>query len=221
MSLDYDGSLQIMHYVGFISRGNTRVQILPKIYEKAGIRGEDEVRESTKVLYNLLRVSEYNKVLHLPDSLKSGLDAIDFLEVFIGIFADRVFRTYSTKMNREYLEIEENSAFVKGKISFQKTMKHNLLRRDLHFVNYQSFEHDNVINNVVKTVAIRLMEYSRDAENKKNLKKALMFLDDAKQIELSLPSIQSVKFNRLNMEFESVFNMAKMFYLNLQPENFA
>lgn len=46
-----------------------------------------------------------------------------------------------------------------------------------------------------------------------------MFLDDAKQIELSLPLIQSVKFNRLNMEFESVFNMAKMFYLNLQPEN--
>lgn len=84
-------------------------------------------------------------------------------------------------MNREYLEIEENSAFVKGKISFQKTMKHNLLRKDLHYVNYRSFEHDNVINNVVKTVAIRLMEYTRDAENKKNLKKALMFLDDAKQ----------------------------------------
>ena len=48
-----------------------------------------------------------------------------------------------------------------------------------------------------------------------------MFLDDAKQIELSLPLIQSVKFTRLNIEFESVFNMAKMFYLNMQPENFA
>lgn len=221
ISLDYDGSLQIMRYVGFISRGNTRVQILPKIYENAGISGSDEIKESTKVLYNLLRVSNYNKVLHLPDSMKSGLEEFDLLEIFIGIFADRVFRTYSTKMNREYLEIEENSAFVKGKISFPKTMKHNLLRKDLHYVNYQSFEHDNVINNVVKTVAIRLMEYTCDAENKKNLKKALMFLDDAKQIELSLPLIQSVKFTRLNMEFESVFNMAKMFYLNLQPENFA
>lgn len=221
ISLDYDGSLQIMHYVGFISRGTTRVQILPKIYENAGISGTVEIRESTKVLYNLLRVSNYNKVLHLPESFKSGLEEIDLLEIFIGIFADRVFRTYSTKMNREYLEIEENSAFVKGKISFPKTMKHNLLRKDLHYVNYQSFEHDNVINNVVKTVAIRLMEYTRDAENKKNLKKALMFLDDAKQIELSLPLIQSVKFTRLNMEFESVYNMAKMFYLNLQPENFA
>lgn len=219
--IDYDGSIQIMHYVGFLSRGKTRVQILPKIYEKAGIKGEDEKRESTRVLYNLLRVSDYNKVLHLPENLKSSLGKIDFLEIFIGIFADRIYKTYSTKMNREYLEIEENSAFIKGKICFQKTMKHNLLRRDLHYVNYQSFEHDNAINNVVKTVAIRLMQYTRDSENRKNLKKALMFLDDAKQIELSLPLIQSVRFTRLNMEFESVFSMAKMFYMNLQPENFA
>ncbi|NLL68294.1 MAG: hypothetical protein GX236_11485 [Clostridiaceae bacterium] len=219
--IDYDGSIQIMHYVGFLSRGNTRVQILPKIYEKAGIKGEDEIKESTRVLYNLLRVSDYNKVLHLPENIKSSLGQIDFLEIFIGIFADRIYKTYSTKMNREYLEIEENSAFIKGKICFQKTMKHNLLRRDLHYVNYQSFEHDNAINNVVKTVAIRLLKYTRDPENRKNLKKALMFLDDAKQIELSLPLIQSVKFTRLNIEFESVFNMAKMFYLNMQPENFA
>lgn len=221
VSLDYEGSLQIMHYVGFISRGNTRLQILPKIYEKSGIYGQNEIRESSKVLYNLLRVSEYNKVLHLPESIKSGLDEIDFLELFIGIFADKLFRTYSTRMNREYLEVEENSAFVKGKISFSKTIKHNLLRKDLHYVNYQSFEHDNLINNVVKTVAIRLMEYTTNSTNKKNLKKSLMFLDDAKQIELTLPLIQSVKFTRLNMEFESIFNMAKMFYLNLQPENYS
>lgn len=220
VNIDYDGSLQIMHYVGFISRGKTRIQILPKIYEKADVRSSEEIRGSTKVLYNLLRQSEYNKVLQLPESMKSGMDNFDFLEIFIGIFADKIFKTYSTRMNREYLEIEENSPFIKGRISFPKTLKHNLLRRDLHYVNYQSFEHDNTINNIVKTVAIKLLEYTRDAENKKNLKKSLMLLDDARKIEISLPLIQSVKFTRLNMEFESVFNMAKMFYLNLQPENF-
>jgi len=220
VNIDYDGSLQIMHYVGFISRGKTRIQILPKIYEKADVRSAEEIRGSTKVLYNLLRQSEYNKVLQLPESMKSGMDDFDFLEIFIGIFADKIFKTYSTRMNREYLEIEENSPFIKGRISFPKTLKHNLLRRDLHYVNYQSFEHDNTINNIVKTVAIKLLEYTRDAENKKNLKKSLMLLDDARKIEISLPLIQSVKFTRLNVEFESVFNMAKMFYLNLQPENF-
>ena len=78
--IDYDGSIQIMHYVGFLSRGNTRVQILPKIYEKAGIKGEDEIKESTRVLYNLLRVSDYNKIASFTREHKSSLGKSIFLK---------------------------------------------------------------------------------------------------------------------------------------------
>jgi len=55
--LDYDGTLQIMHYVGFISKGKTRLQILPKIYENTLLDTEKEQRESMNVMLNLLRVS--------------------------------------------------------------------------------------------------------------------------------------------------------------------
>ena len=48
LRLDMDGSLQIMHYVGFISKGNTCVQILPKIYEKSGISNDEEIKESVR-----------------------------------------------------------------------------------------------------------------------------------------------------------------------------
>lgn len=219
--LDYDGSLQIMHYVGFIAKGKTRLQILPKIYEKTGINSKEEIRESMQVLFNLLRASEYNQVLHLPESQDNSLAQTDLLEIFIAIFADRIFKTYSSKMNREYIEIEENSPFIKGKINFSKTIKHNWMRKDLHYVNYQSFEHDNLINNIIKTVAVQLLEHTQNSDNKKSLKRALMFLVDAREVQLSLPLIDSVKFTRLNMEFKPVFNMAKMFYLNLQPENFS
>lgn len=217
--LDYDGTLQIMHYVGFIAKGRTRLQVLPKIYEKKGLDTEKEIRESMGVLFNLLRVSGFNKVLHLPNAQNNSLMEADLLELFISIFADHVFRAYSTKMNREYVEIEENSQFVKGRIDFAQTIKKNLLRRDLHYTSYQSFEHDNIINNVVKTVAVKLLEYTHNPDNKKNLKGALMFLDDAREIELSIPLLESVKFSRLNMDFKPVFDMAKMFYQNLQPEN--
>jgi len=95
------------------------------------------------------------------------------------------------------------------------------MRKNLHYVNYQSFEHDNLINNIIKTVAVQLLEHTQNSDNKKSLKRALMFLDDAREVQLSLSLIDSVKFTRLNMEFKPVFNMAKMFYLNLQPENFS
>ena len=173
--LDYDGILQIMHYVGFIAKGKTRLQILPKIYDDIDLDSEKEIRESMGVLFNLLKVSEFNKVLHLPNAQNNSLMEAELLEIFISIFADHVFHTYSKRMNREYIEIEGNSQFVKGRIDFVKTIKNNFLRKDLHYISYQSFEHDNLINNAVKTVVVKLLECTQSADNKKNLKRALMF----------------------------------------------
>ncbi len=217
--VDYDGSIQIMHYVGFIAKGDLRLQILPKIYENTVMDTENKVRESMKVLMNLLRVSEFNKVLHLPEHQETGSYNDDLLEIFISIFAKQIIKLYSRKMHREYVDIEENSSFIKGKINFVENTKVNLLRRDKHMIRYQSFEQDNLINNVIKSVALRLLTQTNSSENKKQLKSALVFLDDASQIQISKTLIESAKFTRLNMDFKPVYDMAKMFYLNLQPGN--
>jgi len=217
--LDYDGTLQIMHYVGFISKGKTRLQVLPKIYEYELLDSEKEQRESMNVLLNLLRTSKFNKLLQLPEQESSGASS-DILEIFISLFADKVFHTYSRQMNREYIDITENSQFIKGKIDFANNIRSNPIRKDQHIIKYQSFEHDNIINNVIKTVCIKLISSTRTSENKKNLKRALIFLDDAKEIALSKELIDSVKFNQLNMPFKPVYEMAKMFFYNISPESY-
>lgn len=208
-----------MHYVGFIAKGDLRLQILPKIYENTVMDIESKVRESMKVLMNLLRVSEFNKVLHLPEHQEMGIYDDDLLEIFISIFAKQIIKLYSMKMHREYVDIEENSSFIKGKINFVENTKVNLLRRDKHMIRYQSFEQDNLINNVIKSVALRLLTQTNSSENKKQLKSALVFLDDATQIQISKTLIESAKFTRLNIDFKPVYDMAKMFYFNLQPGN--
>lgn len=220
LRLDMDGSLQIMHYVGFISKGNTCVQILPKIYEKSGISNDEEIKESMAVLYKMIRYSSFNKVLQLPEKIDSKLLEQDFLEIFIEIFADKVFRTYSSRMYREYIEIDENSSFIRGKIKVPETIRENLIRKDKHFISYQSFEQDNVINNVIKTVILRLLTVSKSKEIRAKLKKALLFLEDARKIDLSLNLLNSVRFTRLNKDFKTVYEMARMFFLNLQPQNY-
>ncbi len=220
LRLDMDGSLQIMHYVGFISKGNTCVQILPKIYEKSGISNDEEIKESMAVLYKMIRYSSFNKVLQLPEKIDSKLLEQDLLEIFIEIFADKVFQTYSSRMHREYIEIDENSSFIRGKIKVPETIRENLIRKDKHFISYQSFEQDNVINNVVKTVILRLLAVSKSKEIRAKLKKALLFIEDARKIDLSLNLLNSVRFTRLNKDFKTVYEMARMFFLNLQPQNY-
>jgi McrBC 5-methylcytosine restriction system component len=217
--LDYDGTLQIMHYVGFISKGKTRLQVLPKIYENEVIDDEKEQRESMRVLLNLLRTSEFNQPLQLPEQQSSSTNS-DILEIFISLFADKVFNTYSRQMNREYIDVTENSKFIKGKIDFTNNVRINPIRKDQHVIKYQSFEHDNIINNIIKTVCMKLIYLTKDSENKQKLKRALIFLDDAKEISLSKDLIDSAKFNQLNMPFKPVYEMAKMFFYNNNPESY-
>jgi len=219
LSLSFDGIIHVRHFVGFISKGKTRLQILPKIYENAKLDEEAEQRESMRAMMNLLRISEFNKLLALPDQ-SSFAEQADIMEILITIFASKVFDAYSRQMNREYISISENSNYVKGRIDFSANLRENPIRKDLHIVSYQSFEHDNLINNVVKTVCIKLIRLTRDADNKKNLKKALVFLDDAQEILLSKDVFDSAKFNRLNMPFKAVFDMAKMFFYNLTPQSY-
>lgn len=218
--IEYDGSVRIMHYVGFISKGKTRVQILPKIFESSQPLSNEEVLNSTKVLYKLLKESMFNRVLELKDPSDLNMDSFDFLELFIKLFAIKIIKLYSIKTNREYLTLEENTSFIKGKINFSQSIKKNIARKDLHVVHYQSFEVDNLLNNIIKSVAIQLLLSTKNPENKKLLKLALTYLDDASEIKLTYQTIESVKFTRLNKEFEPVYNMAKMFFKNQQPSSF-
>lgn len=219
LSLSYDGYLHVRNYVGFISKGKTRLQILPKVYENIGLAEETEQRESMRVMLNLLRISMFNKVLELPDQ-SSFAEHGDMMEIFVSIFANKVFLTYSKQMNREYISISENSAFIKGRIDFSANLRENPIRKDFHIVNFQSFEHDNPINNIIKTICIKLIRLTGDAENKKNLKKSLIFLDDAQEVALSKDLFDAAKFNRLNMPFKPAFEMAKMFFYNLTPQSY-
>ena len=219
LSLSYDGVLHVRHYVGFISKGNTRLQILPKIYENSGLTEEDEQREAMNVLLNLLRVSEFNKILCLPNQ-SSAAEHSDIMELFISLFGDKVFQIYSRQMNREYVDISENSSFVKGSIDFSANIRANPIRRDRHMITYQSYEHDNVLNNTIKSVCLKLIQLTSLPENKKKLKRALLFLDDASDVALTKELFDAVKFTRLDMSFKPVFEMAKMFFYNLTPQSY-
>ena len=85
---------------------------------------------------------------------------------------------------------------------------------------YQSYEHDNVLNNIIKSICIKLIQLTRESENKTKLKKALIFLDDAREVALTKDLFDSVKFTQLNMSFKPVFKMAKMFFYNLTPQSY-
>jgi 5-methylcytosine-specific restriction enzyme subunit McrC len=215
-SLHTDGSLRVMHYVGFFQRGNTRIQILPKIHLESYSAKTEERHESLDFVYRLLAWSGFLKHKKLSPQAIANSNS-DLLEIVISLFATEFNSLFQRKSLKRYEERIENQQFIKGKILFSATLRENPILRHKHVMRIDEFSIDNTVNQVFKSVIRSLLLITRSSQNKKDLVIGLTYLEDVTNITLSKNLFNNVKFNRLNTDFEPLFKMAKLFFLNQQP----
>ncbi|MBK7228478.1 MAG: hypothetical protein IPH97_06370 [Ignavibacteriales bacterium] len=150
-----------------------------------------------------------------PQSIKDYKS--DLLEIFIAIFINEFIILYSKNINRRYEQYEENQHFIRGKILFSETIRRNPILRHLHYVRYDDFTVNNPMNQIFKALILKLLKRTKSLENKKNLVIGLTFLQDVELKNLNLAIFNQVQFDRLNTQYEKLFNLARLFFHNLQP----
>lgn len=209
------GSMRIMHYVGFFQHGNTRLQILPKIYRnvQADVNEEDQ---SLAFIYRLLYWTGYLKHKPLSPQNVSATGA-DLLEIFISIFIKSFNEQFQRNVIRRYEERIENQQIIRGKILISETIRRNPILRLRHVIAADEYSINNHLNRVFKSVMNALLQITRQSENKKLLVIGLNYLSDVDLIPLSGEDFRRVRFTRLNRSFEPLFSMAKLFFFNQQP----
>lgn len=213
--LQNDGKLLIKHYVGFIQINKTRLLIYPKIASR--LNNEEGYDKAFELLIKLLSYSEFESVKKIPSSQMTGRYHGDLLEVFIGLFIDELLFLFKRDVNRGYKTNMENQTFIKGKIDFAETVKRNSYRKHLHYVRFDQFTENILLNQIFKAVIQRLIKRTLVKENKIKLKQGLLWLEDVEPIQLSNEIWNQVKFTRLNYAYEPVLNLAKLFYFNSSP----
>ncbi len=215
VKIHVDGKIMISHYVGFVNIGKTRLLVYPKV-----ARNMDDTThrdKSFEVLIKLLHYSNFSSVKKLPSSQMMGKYKGDILELFIGIFIDELMYRLERDINRGYEAIQENQSFIKGKIDFPQTIKKNSYRKHLHYVNYDHFTEDILMNRLFKTVISNLLKRTVSIDNKRKLKQTLTWFEDVELIRINDAHWDQVIFTRLNMNYKEVFSMAKLFYNNSSP----
>ncbi|MGE8205373.1 McrC family protein [Heyndrickxia sp. NPDC080065] len=212
-----DNRLLLKKYVGFVASRNLHLQILPKIFRDENLENiEIEKEQSIQLLFRLLSFSNYLKVKELPTPMMISKYHNDILEVFIGIFIREFLNEYKLNVHRQYESIEENIQFIKGKILFQKSLLRNHGLNHQHYVKYEEFTEDTLLNQIFKTTIVRLLGITKIAENKKLLKVGLLYLQDVQTINLNRSIFKRIQFNKLNAQYLPIFNLAKLFYHNQQ-----
>lgn len=219
ISFSVDNRVLLRKYVGFIATPSLQLQILPKLYEDAASAEdfEEEKRSSVRMLFRLLASSGFLSVKDIPEPQLIAAMNGDLLEIFIHIFNKRFLELFQKQIHRQYEDFEGNLAFIRGRILFQRQLLRNGGFKHKHYVSYQEFTEDNLLNQIIKATMISLRTLTKNEENKTSLSHALFLLEDICPIRLTESMFQRVRFNRLNEDYRPVFELAKMFYLNRQP----
>ena len=218
LTLEINGYLSVKNYVGFFSKNNTKLQILPKIFYKNTeiVNKQDQIKESLKFLYSLLILTNYFNIKQLNNTNTDIFEG-DLLEIFINIFIKEFLSIYSKYIYQNYIQIEEYNSFIKGKILIAESIKNNLCLHNKHYISYDEYSINNLINRIIKTTVFNLLFKSNNLENKKLLKMGLSYLDEVDLINITNDLLQSITLNRHNNEIKVIFELAKLFYFNLQP----
>lgn len=210
--LQADGKLLVTHYTGFIQMNKTRLLIYPKIARR--LQDDSLFDKAFDILVKMLVYTGFIQVKHIITPQNTGLYNGDILELLIGIFVDELLLLFKKDINRSYSTVTENASFIKGKIDFTENIKKNSYRRHLHLLRHEQFTEDILMNRIFKAVISNLLRRTTVKDNKIKLSQALLWLEDVAQIKLTNSIWDQVVFTRLNHQYSTVFNMAKMFYHN-------
>jgi 5-methylcytosine-specific restriction enzyme subunit McrC len=206
VSKDRKARLKATQFVGIVQIEDTLIEVLPKLNKN------NDDRELA--LKNFLFMLNYSHKFHnlKTSDITNEKTKGSFLEVFIYLYAKNLFELLKINPNRYYVVVEEDSGFLKGswRLSEQLSQAPHLKHR--FFVSYDEFTDNNLLNQVFKYVAKMLIYKTKNQVNKKFLQNILLLLTEIDDIPRpSSPELEQIKFNRLNKEFEPVFNLAKMF----------
>lgn len=212
LNLQADGKLIINHYVGFVHVNKTRVLIYPKIARN--VQEEDLYSKAFNILIKMLAFSGFSQIKLIDSPQYSEKYSGDVLELFIGLFVDELLFLFKRDINRSYRPTIENQSFIKGKIDFTENIKKNSYRKHLHALKYEEFTENILMNQVFKTVVLNLVKKTTQKSNRIKLGQALLWLEDVEQIKITEDIWSKIAFTRLNHQYKTVFNMAKLFYHN-------
>lgn len=210
-----DGKLLVKHYIGFIQINRTRLLVYPKV--AIGLEKESEIEKAFVIVLKMLSFTNYQGINQIPNVQDISKFNSDLLEFYISIFINELTKQIQRDINRGYNNRLRNQSFIKGKVDFGETIKHNSFRKHLHYVRYDDFNENTLLNRVFKSVLGILIKSTKVKKNKIGLTQLLVWLEDIDGINITNELWEQIVFTRQNAKYKMAFNMAKLFYYNSSP----
>ena len=197
-------SITFINYVGFIKLSTVSIEILPKIdINSSNYDG------SRKALLNMLNKSGIVKFNYSSLSMLNIYD-MNLNEILSLIFARTLQKQLPKGAYLEYINIEENTKSLKGRILVKDHIKNISRGSSDVFCKFEEFSINNKLNKIFNTCIYKIVRNVKNSETIKILSHMQVVFSEVDYIDTSNKENLDYKFTRLNSRFEESFLLAKM-----------
>ena len=189
-------TLKAKQYCGIMNFNGDDFYILPKISDS------DEEKNLNVFIY-MLRFAYNIKLENENTASSKNKKHHNFLEVFIQLFAHRLFKELQAGIYKEYITEQDNLTTLRGKYLINENLKYNFTNAKI-YCEYDDFSMNNTLNQFFLYAIKTLLPFTH---NKKLLKQCELILDEVEFNHFDINNLK-IHFHRLNSRFKDSFEFA-------------
>jgi mcrBC 5-methylcytosine restriction system component len=206
--------LQARNYVGIIQTKNgDTLEILPKIHDNDDSNNEKAVENSKKILLTMLKTLRNHPFKNISIANLKSLN-LPLLEIFISMFLDEVSKLIKIGIKSDYVGLEDNLKFLKGKLKISEQIRKNIIHKERFYVCYQEFSADRAENRLIKSTLEFLYRRSKSSKNQRLIREYLFVFDAFSSSTDINADFSRLKLNRQTKHYEQALLWSKIFLQN-------
>ncbi|MBE9834822.1 McrC family protein [Campylobacter concisus] len=200
--------IQARNYVGVLqTKSGLTIEILPKIADK------NDAERSKAVFIKMLRTLK-NFPFKISNLASLKTQNLPLLEIFISMFLCELEALVKKGIKSDYVALEENLNFLKGKLNINEQIKRNSIHKERFYVGYSEFLSDIKINRIIKTTLKFLYKKSNSSKNQQKIRELLFIFDEVSECEDYKNFFAKLVINRQIRHYEQTLLWCKIFLLN-------
>ena len=199
--------IQARNYVGVLqTKSGLTIEILPKIADK------NDAERSKAVFIKMLRTLK-NFPFKSSNLASLKTQNLPLLEIFILMFLCELEALVKKGIKSDYVALEENLNFLKGKLNINEQIKRNSIHKERFYVGYSEFLSDIKINRIIKTTLKFLYKKSNSSKNQQKIRELLFIFDEVSECENYKNFFAKLVINRQVKHYEQTLLWCKIFLL--------
>jgi len=207
----YSDHIKAGSIVGVIATPVATIEILPKIFK---YRDDEDGTDNRTGLIRLLSYV-FDLPIKLPEAHLRRFK--NLLEYYIRLFAEMLYDRLMSNYRREFVAVEDNSRYLKGRLLVAENIRHNYIHKERFFVRYDDFSPDNLLNRILKFTCKLLFDYTIQSQTKNILNQCLSFFEEVSDAEITSDDVECLRITRMTEDYRKIIDLVRLFIRYYSP----